>query len=112
MMEMDGLDSVKWQKSKGRDINGILGKFNEEDDKIENSGHLPPSKRRQIGWNLWGRCRNEFWEIFREREREHFSLDYRAIRPSAVFGARRKNVLCGAGYAWTPGLGVCSNSLR
>ena len=46
MMEMDGLDSAKWQKSRGRDINGILGKFNEEDDKIENSGHLPPSKRR------------------------------------------------------------------
>ena len=68
MMEMDGLDSVKWQKSRGRDINGILGKFNEEDDKIENSGHLLPSKRRQIGWNLWGRCKNEFWEIFRERE--------------------------------------------
>ena len=94
MMEMDGLDSAKWQKSRGRDINGILGKFNEEDDKIENSGHLPPSKRRQIGWNLWGRCINEFWEIFRERE--HFSLDYHAIRPSAVFGTRREAALRGA----------------
>ena len=47
MMKMDGLDSAKWQKSRGRDINGILGKFNEEDDKIVYSGHLPPSKRRQ-----------------------------------------------------------------
>ena len=39
------------------------------------------------------------------RERGCFSLEYREIRPSAVFGLRRKNVLCGAGYAWTPDLG-------
>ena len=57
MMEIDGLDSAKWQKSRGKDINGILGKFNEEDDKIVYSGHLPPSKRRQIGWNGGERCR-------------------------------------------------------
>ena len=30
-----------------------------------------------------------------------FSLEYRAIRPSEVFGSRRKDVLRGAGYAWT-----------
>ena len=48
---------------------------------------------------------------FRER-RSSFSLEYREIRPSAVFGARRKNVLRRAGYAWTPGSGVSSNSLR
>ena len=35
-----------------------------------------------------------------------FSLDLRQIQPLAVFGARRKNVLSGAGYAWTPGLRV------
>ena len=40
---------------------------------------------------------------FRER-RSSFSLEIRAIRPSAVFGARRKNVLHGAGYVWTPDL--------
>ena len=45
----------------------------------------------------------EFWEVFRERE--HFSLDYRAIRPSAVFGTRRKAALRGAGFAWVPNLG-------
>ena len=52
MMEMDGLDSAKWQKSRGRDINGILGKFNEEDDKIVYSGHLlsrPRSRSDPIG---------------------------------------------------------------
>ena len=47
MMEMDGRGSTKCRKSRGRDINGILGKFNEENDKIVYSGHLPPSKRRQ-----------------------------------------------------------------
>ena len=31
-----------------------------------------------------------------------FSLEYREIQPSAVFGVRRKNVLRGADYAWTP----------
>ena len=41
-----------------------------------------------------------------------FSLDLRQIHPLAVFGARKKNVLRGAGYAWTPGSGVSSNSLR
>ena len=51
-----------------------------------------------------------FWEDFRERG--GFSLEIHKIRPSAGFGARRKNVLRGAGYAWTPGSGVSSNSLR
>ena len=37
------------------------------------------------------------------RERvSNFSLEIRTIRPSAVFGPRRKNVLRVAGYAWTP----------
>ena len=41
----------------------------------------------------------------KKRERtSHFSLQYRAIRPSAVFEIRRKAALCGAGYAWTPDL--------
>ena len=40
---------------------------------------------------------------FRER-RSSFSLEIRAIQPSVVFGARRKNVLYGAGYVWTPDL--------
>ena len=38
---------------------------------------------------------------FREREREcNFSLKYRAIRPSAVFGTRRKTALRGEGFVW------------
>ena len=42
-------------------------------------------------------------EVFGERASD-FSLEYRAIRPSAVFGTRRKAALRGAGYAWTPDL--------
>ena len=42
-------------------------------------------------------------DIFRERECD-FSLGLREIRPSAVFGTRRKTVLRGATYAWVPDL--------
>ena len=48
---------------------------------------------------------------FRERASD-FSLRSRAIGPLAVDGARRENVLRGAGYAWTPGLRVFDNSKR
>ena len=40
-----------------------------------------------------------------KREREHFSLKIRAIRPSAVFGIRRRTALRGEGFAWVPDLG-------
>ena len=39
--------------------------------------------------------------ILREKT-SNFSLKYRAIQPSKVFEARRKAILRGAGYAWTP----------
>ena len=39
------------------------------------------------------------------REREHFSLEYREIRPSAGFGTRRRNALREEGFAWVPDLG-------
>ena len=41
---------------------------------------------------------------FRERVLD-FSLKYRAIRPSAVFGTRRKAALRGEGFTWVPDLG-------
>ena len=40
---------------------------------------------------------------FRER-RTSFSLDYRAIRPSAVVGTRREAALRGETYAWASDL--------
>ena len=51
-----------------------------------------------------------FWEDFRERE--GFSLEIHAFGPLDFDGARRENVLRGAGYAWTPGLRVFDNSKR
>ena len=33
-----------------------------------------------------------------------FSLSFCAIRPLAVFGARRKTALCGEGFVWVPDL--------
>ena len=41
---------------------------------------------------------------FSERE-SSFSLEIRAIRPSAVFGTRRKAALHGEGFTWVPDLG-------
>ena len=41
--------------------------------------------------------------VFRERVFD-FSLEMQTIRPSVVFETRRKNVLHGAGYVWTPDL--------
>ena len=43
-------------------------------------------------------------EEFRER-RTSFSLEIRAIRPSTVFGTRRKAALREEGFAWVPDLG-------
>ena len=41
---------------------------------------------------------------FRERLSD-LSLEIRAIRPSAVFGTRRRTALRGEGFAWVPDLG-------
>ena len=46
---------------------------------------------------------------FRER---NLSLEIHKIRPLDFDGARRENVLRGAGYAWTPDLRVLTNSKR
>ena len=43
-------------------------------------------------------------EVFRERITS-FSLGYLAIQPSAAFGTRGRNDLCGEGFAWVPDLG-------
>ena len=43
------------------------------------------------------------FEFFLERERD-FSLVFWQIRPSVVFGTRRKAALRGETYAWAPDL--------
>ena len=57
-----------------------------------------------------GLTKSSRFRFFRVR-RLGLSLDFWAIRPSEVVGARRKAVLCGVAYAWTPVLGVL-NKLR
>ena len=42
--------------------------------------------------------------VFREKVSD-FSLDLRQIRPSAVFGTRRRTALRGESFAWVPDLG-------
>ena len=51
-------------------------------------------EKSTVAWN---------WR-FRVR-RLDFSLKYRTIRPSAVFGTRRKTALRGEGFAWVLDLG-------
>ena len=43
--------------------------------------------------------------VFRERSLS-FSLDLQEIRPSVVFGTRRRTALRGEGFAWVPDLGT------
>ena len=50
------------------------------------------------------------WRFCSER-RSNFSLEIRAIRPSAVFGTRRRTALRREGFAWVPDLG-CFLKLR
>ena len=103
MMKIDGRDSTEYQIWEKRDIMVIMRfDFKSLKDKIANSSPSP-SKAKAKTWESIFRCSSlHFWRAFRERE--NFSLEYREIQPSVVFGVRRKNVLRGAGYAWTPGL--------
>ena len=52
-----------------------------------------------------GGCRIEKWSFFFSVRRSDFSLKIQAIRPSVVFGTRRKAALRGEGFAWVPDLG-------
>ena len=61
-------------------------------------------KKRPKRGNGGGTCRGLDILGFRERE-SNFSLKYHPIRPSAVFGTRRKAALRREGFAWVPELG-------
>ena len=65
---------------------------------------LQLKQRQKRGRAKFGYAVAKIWEIFRERE--HFSLDYRAIQSLAVFGTRWKAALRGAGFAWVLDLGI------
>ena len=84
--------------------------FKSQEDEIANSSSSP-SKAKQKNVRTRFLLQKPFFgeKCFRER---NFSLKIRRIRPSAVDGARRGNVLRRAGYAWTPSLRVFDNSKR
>ena len=71
-------------------------------DKIANSLHLlqRPKQKREI--HFGGCSELPFLRAFRERV--CFSLRSREIGSLDFDGARRENVLCGAGYEWTQDL--------
>ena len=73
---MNSIDLLKFKKGKKRELKG----------------------RRSSSY-----CRNENGG-FREKVSD-FSLDLRQIRPSAVFGTRRRTALRREGFAWVPDLG-------
>ena len=63
----------------------------------------PPLTKEKKNVN-WGKRRCSKFEIrFLVRE-SSFSLEIQAIRPSVVFGTRRKAALRGEGFAWVPDL--------
>ena len=73
--------------------------------------HLKSRAKREMGEKRCSRRGEEENGGFRERVSD-FSLEIHAIRPLDFDGARRENVLRGAGYAWTPDLRVLTNSKR
>ena len=50
--------------------------------------------------------------IFLSERESSFSLEIRAIRPSAVFGTRRRAALRGEGFAWVPDLRILDKILE
>ena len=84
----------------------IFRKIKSQKDKIVNSIDLLKFKKGKK-CELRGRrsnscCRNENGGF---REVSDFSLDLRQIRPSAVFGTRKRTTLRGEGFAWVSDLG-------
>ena len=64
-----------------------------------------PNEKKRKTWETKKKITNSHFAFeFSERE-SSFSLEYRAIRPSAVFGTRREAALRGEGFAWVPDLG-------
>ena len=64
-----------------------------------NSDLSSRNEKKRKTWETKKITSSHFSFEFSERE-SSFSLEIRAIRPSAVFGTRRKAVLRGEGFAW------------
>ena len=101
MMKIDGRDSAECQNWEKKNIEVIMEiDLNEENDKIVNSCPLPLSKGKRKRGEEGKRGNLQEVRYFGFRERVcNFSLDLQEIRPSAVFGTRRRTALRGEGFA-------------
>ena len=114
IMVMDDRDIAEYRFWEKRDIKVIFGKFKSLNDKNSNSASSPTFqklKKRDLKEEKMQWLAANGNGGFRVR-RSSFSLRSRAIGPLDFDGARRENVLRGAGYAWTPDLRVLTNSKR
>ena len=75
--------------------------LNELNAKIPNSVIFSNRKETKT-WEK-GEIDNELQILFLVRE-SSFSLEIRAIRPSSVFGTRRRTALRREGFSWVPDL--------
>ena len=110
MIEMDGRDGATCRKSKLKDIDVIFGMLMIIGQNMHSIISYLKSQKEKTWERQWGCWK---WNFSFSREREtHFSLDLRLIRPSEFFGARRKVILRGEAYVWTPICGISTNSKR
>ena len=109
MMEMDGLDSAKFQKSRRRDMMGIMGIVNEKKTKDEQCSSSSKETKKRFRRGLFMQWAG--FLSFRERE-SSFSLGFRPFGPSIFDGARSKVALRDEGYAWAPIWWSSDNSKR
>ena len=64
-----------------------------------------PNEKKRKTWETKKKIISSHFAFeFSERE-SSFSLEYRAIRPLAVFGTRREAALLEEGFVWVPDLG-------
>ena len=61
-------------------------------------------KKRET-WKRGKKSYSKVWISFFSERESSFSLEIRAIRPSAVFGTKMRAALRGEGFAWVPDLG-------
>ena len=105
MMKMDGRGRAECQNWEKMDKIGIIRIDLSHKKKKNATMHISYNlKNQKLGSSRKQReMQQRFGSFFRERD--HFSLDYWAIQPSAVFGTRRKAARRGKGFAWVPDLG-------
>ena len=101
MMKMDCRDSAKCQNWGNKGHRCHFRILNDNGTKQRTVTFSLLKTKRCSGWGR-GRAEHENG-VFRERKTS-FSLDFWEIRPSEVFGARRKAALRGEAYTWAPNL--------